>query len=127
MPRNLLIAIVVVACFVPLAFSVYADPIWEDSFITLRHSENLLRGEGLVFNPGERIHGFTSPVNVLLLALASLLTGQTSFEATFWLYRLFCIAAFAGGVALVARRLWDETPRTGWPMRGRLRCSTSSI
>ena len=39
-----------------------------------------------------------------------MLTGQTSFEATFWLYRLFCIAAFAGGVALVARRLWDETP-----------------
>ncbi|HEY4308831.1 MAG TPA: hypothetical protein VGN12_05210 [Pirellulales bacterium] len=94
----------------PLAFSVYADPIWEDSFITLRHSENFLRGEGLVFHPGERIHGFTSPINVLLLALASFVTGQSSFVFTIWLYRLMCIAAFAGGVALVVRRLWHETP-----------------
>ena len=31
----------------------------EDAFITLRHVENLLDGYGPVFNPGERVEGFT--------------------------------------------------------------------
>lgn len=109
-PRGPLTALLVLACAVPLAYSFYTDHIWEDSFITLRHSENLLRGDGLVFNPGERVHGFTSPINVLLLAVCSLLTGQTSYVATFWLYRLPCIVAFVAGCVLVARRLWAQTP-----------------
>jgi hypothetical protein len=111
MPKAVLLALLIAACAVPLCYALYTDHIWEDSFITLRHSENLLRGNGPVFQPGERVHGFTSPINMLGLALCSWLTGQTSYVATFWLYRILCIAAFAASVALVAGRLWAETPQ----------------
>jgi len=114
LPRALAIAVIVGSLATPLAFSLYTDQIWEDSFITLRHAENLLQGNGLVFNPGERIHGFTSPINVLGLALCSFVTGQTSYAATMWAYRLLCFVAFAASAWLIARRLWAETPEYGW-------------
>ncbi len=42
--------------------------ITDDTFIHLRYAQHLARGEGLVFNPGERIYGCTSPLWVSLLA-----------------------------------------------------------
>ena len=74
---------------------------WEDSLITLRHSENLLKGEGLTYNPGTRVHGFTSPINVLLLTVCRWASGQSSYLTTFWLYRIFTIPAFAAGGLLL--------------------------
>ncbi|MBU6216640.1 MAG: hypothetical protein KGR17_08545, partial [Acidobacteria bacterium] len=32
----------------------------DDAFITYRYSRNLARGEGLVFNTGERVEGYTN-------------------------------------------------------------------
>ena len=58
----------VAAALSPLGYALYTDHIWEDFFITFRHSENLARGDGLVYQPGERVHGFTSPLGVLLPA-----------------------------------------------------------
>ena len=51
---------------VPTAYTLYTNHIWEDFFITFRHSQNLCEGKGLVYNEGERVHGFTSPLGVLL-------------------------------------------------------------
>jgi hypothetical protein len=116
-PTKLLIGILVLAAVVPSAYSAYTGQVWEDSLITLRHSENLLKGEGLVFNPGERVHGFTSPINVVLLALCRMLTGQTSYVATFWAYRVLCVAGFAAGGVLSApcgeftQMRWKEAAR----------------
>ena len=45
----------------------------DDSFITLRYTRNLVQGEGLVFNPGERVEGFTSMLWTLLLSLFGLI------------------------------------------------------
>jgi arabinofuranosyltransferase len=45
------------------------DFISDDSFITLRYARNLVQGEGLVFNPGEKVEGFTSMLWTLLLSL----------------------------------------------------------
>lgn len=41
----------------------------DDAFILLRYAENLASGLGPVFNPGERVEGFTSPAMVGLEAL----------------------------------------------------------
>src|SRR5262245_14097626 len=106
-----LILFAVLACLVCLGYTLFTHQVWEDSLITLRHSENLLKGEGLVYNPGERVHGFTSPVQVLLLALCSLLTGQTSYLATIWLYRAFSIAAFVGSGLFLLLALDRAQPR----------------
>jgi len=47
----------------------------DDFFITYRYAQNLLAGNGFVFNPGERVFGTTAPGWGLLLALGSWLTG----------------------------------------------------
>lgn len=43
----------------------------DDMYIFLRYADNLVHGRGLVYNPGERVEGFSSPVWVLLLALGA--------------------------------------------------------
>ncbi len=111
MPRSGVVFYVVAASAVCLFYFLYTGQTWEDSLITLRHSENLLKGEGLTFNPGTRVHGFTSPINVLLLALCHFLTGQSSYVATFWLYRIFSVAAFATSGVLLLRAVHETPPR----------------
>jgi hypothetical protein len=45
----------------------------DDMYIFLRYAENLARGEGFAYNPGEHVEGFSSPLWVLLLAAGELL------------------------------------------------------
>jgi hypothetical protein len=53
---------------VAMAHAMVFDAPFEDSFITYRYAENLARGVGLVFNPGEIVEGYTSFGWTLLLA-----------------------------------------------------------
>jgi arabinofuranosyltransferase len=46
----------------------------DDFFITYRYAQNLVEGNGLVFNPGERVFGTTAPGMALLLAAGHLVT-----------------------------------------------------
>ena len=46
----------------------------DDFFITYRYAQNLVQGEGFVFNPGERVFGTTAPGFGLLLAALHLLS-----------------------------------------------------
>lgn len=46
-------------------YGVFGD----DAFISLRYADHLARWGELVYNPGERVEGFTSPLWVLLTAL----------------------------------------------------------
>lgn len=79
----------------------FTGHVWEDYYITYRSSKNLATGHGLVFNPGERLHTFTSPLGVLLPAAASVLTGNSSDVGAIWIFRLWSAAAFAGAAVLV--------------------------
>jgi len=91
------------AAFVlPLLFATYTGHIWEDFYITFRISKNLVAGHGLVFQPGERVHTFTSPLGVLIPALCSWLTGANNDQAAVWLFRLIS----AGFLAATADLLW---------------------
>ncbi len=40
----------------------------DDAFITLRYARNLVEGHGLVFNPGERVEGYTEFLFTLIVA-----------------------------------------------------------
>lgn len=40
----------------------------DDAFISLQYARNLAEGRGLVFNPGERVEGFSNPLWVFLLS-----------------------------------------------------------
>lgn len=86
-----------------LLFAAYTDHVWEDYYITYRASKNLATGHGLVFNHGDRLHTFTSPLGVLLPALASVLTLNQSDTIALWIFRLISAAALAGAATLLYR------------------------
>lgn len=61
--------ILAVICVV-FIWNVYQyNYISDDAFILLRYTKNFIQGEGLVFNPNERVEGFTSLLWVLLLSI----------------------------------------------------------
>jgi len=62
------IALLAVAVRFYLLFTTHSTA--EDFYITLRYAENLARGDGFVYNPGERVLGTTTPLYALFLALA---------------------------------------------------------
>ncbi len=64
-------ALVVVGAAV-VAFCVHAGAMrftQDDAYISMRYAKNLVEGHGLVFNPGERVEGYTNFAWTLLLAL----------------------------------------------------------
>ncbi len=86
-------AMLALGVLVPLGFVLYTNQAWEDFFITYRHSENLVQGQGLVFTPGERVHGFTSPLNTLLPALFAWIAQAKSYLLPLFLYRIVSLGA----------------------------------
>ncbi|HRC84188.1 MAG TPA: hypothetical protein PK413_01110 [Thermoanaerobaculia bacterium] len=65
------------------------DLVMDDSFIYFRYARNLARGFGPVFNPGERVEGYTSFLWIALLAVGdffgidlSLFAGLLNLAAT---------------------------------------------
>src|SRR5512141_1244389 len=47
--------------------------LFDDAMISMRYAYNLAHGVGLVWNPGERVEGFTNPLWVGYMALVQLL------------------------------------------------------
>jgi hypothetical protein len=59
--------LLVVGIFLIHAISI--DFVQDDSFISYRYAKNFVQGEGLVFNPGERVEGYTNFFWIMLLSL----------------------------------------------------------
>jgi hypothetical protein len=70
----------------------------DDAFITYRYGQNLASGFGLVFTPGERVQGFTSPGHALLAALVYAVCGRSLTPDI--MAALGCVAWSAEVVAL---------------------------
>jgi len=82
--------------------------------MTYRASQNLATAQGLTLSAGERgVHTFTSPLGVLLPALASVLTGNSSDNAALWIFRIFSSSAYAG--AFLWLTFADCSPPPGHP------------
>jgi hypothetical protein len=80
----------------------------DDQMISMRYARNLASGEGLVFNPGERVEGYTNPLWTLLLAGIHVLPihdGHTSLVA-----KLVALALVAGVVWLSCALLLEIEP-----------------
>lgn len=105
------------AAILALLFALYTQHAWEDYYITYRSSKNLATGHGLVFNHGDKLHTFTSPLGVLLPAVARIMTGNSTAPgnsadpAALWIFRIMCITALGGAAALLA----GLTRRLAWP------------
>jgi hypothetical protein len=85
-----------------ILFSLFTRQAWEDYFITFRSSRNLVEGHGLVFQIGEHVHTFTSPLGVLLPALGYWVTGNV--EGALWVLRIMSAAGLAGAIFLMGKQ-----------------------
>jgi hypothetical protein len=85
-----------------IAFRLATGICLEDALITYRYAWNLARGDGLVFNPGERVLGTTTPLWAVILAGAGLVTGPERIPLAASVLLLAC--GLATGL-LVARAL----------------------
>lgn len=45
----------------------------DDAYISLTYAKNVVAGKGFVFNPGEKVEGFSNPLWVLLLAMGGMI------------------------------------------------------
>jgi hypothetical protein len=84
-----------------LALSVHAAYVAvykEDSFITFRYAAQLLAGNGPNYNPGERVEGYTTPLWMLLSALAG--AARLDIPAA------MRAVAFAANLALLPLLVW---------------------
>lgn len=97
-PRRAPIGLILAAFVVPLVFAFITDHVWEDFYITFRSSRNLAAGHGLVFQAGERVHAFTSPLGVLVPALFAWLS--SSDNLVIWLFRIFSAGLLAATMAI---------------------------
>jgi len=79
---------------------VYQDYLVDDAFISFRYSTNLAAGNGIVWNAGERVEGYTNFLWVLLLTPFEKFDLNTP-AASRWLGFLAAIAAWPLGFALL--------------------------
>ena len=99
----------------------------EDAFISFRYARNLLEGHGLVFNPGERVEGYTNFLWTLELAGIWGLFGVRPEHAAPWL-SVFYTAATLAALLWWAARLPGLRYRglAGWMALG-LVCSSGTF
>lgn len=75
----------------------------DDMMISMRYARNLAEGFGLVFNPGERVEGYTNFAWVIVMALVHLLplTDQLMAIALRCVSAAVCVGAFVVAAQLV--------------------------
>lgn len=91
------------------------------AFIALRHAQNLTAGQGLVFNPGEKIGALANPAWALLLSLVLRLGLDAALAAV-----ALCVASLAGVIWVLGRET-AKASTAGWglPMAALLVASSS--
>lgn len=83
---------------------------YDDPFISYRYAENISRGLGFVYNPGDRILSTTTPLLTLILALGGLL----GFDLHLFATSIGIISLAVGGLFIFdLSRTW-LTPKVGW-------------
>jgi hypothetical protein len=103
-----------------LAFGVHRalGAVWlsDDSFISFRYADHLVRGHGLVYNVGERVEGYTNLLWTLLLAGALRLGIPPEVSAP-----MLGIAGWLALVAILGWRSWRrDRPGLFFPLAAAL-------
>ena len=85
----------------------------DDAFISLRYAQNLVDGHGLVYNPGERVEGYTNLAWTLLLAVPLALeldpVGSSALLGVVHLLAALGAAAVVGRL-VAGNTLWALVP-----------------
>lgn len=65
----------------------------DDAYISFRYAENLVAGEGLTYNPGERVEGYSNLLHVLVAAALLLVVDRSRIYVAVSLMNLALLAA----------------------------------
>ena len=99
----------------------------DDAFISFRYVRNLLEGNGLVFNPGEYVEGYTNFLWILELAAIWGIFGVRPEHAAPWLSVAYTIGTIAAMLWWVARLpSLQNRGLVGWMALGLL-CSSATF
>ena len=72
----LVVALVAASALLILHARVFWRYTVDDAYISFRYAKNLIDGHGLVYNPGERVEGYSNLAWTLLFALLSLVSAE---------------------------------------------------
>jgi hypothetical protein len=92
------VCLAIVVAFVALSLLRFNFTI-DDAYITFRYARNLAAGLGAVYNPGERVEGYSSPLWMFLIAGAIRLGLNTVLFG-----KLFGLASAVATILLILRR-----------------------
>ena len=106
--RGLAVALAAALVLFGAALKLYTGHVWEDFLITFRFSENLVEGKGLVYQPGERVLGFTSPLDGLLPALFKAVLGGPEYFRALWAFAIVSLCVLGAGIVSYAALLGNE-------------------
>ncbi len=99
------------AVAIRLFFWYYTRRTWEDALISTQHAENAARGLGLTHVPGgPHVHGFTTPVSVLVPLLAELV------HPGFGLSSMKVVSAICGGLSVWLAMRISQRLRLSFPV-----------
>lgn len=74
----------------------------DDAYITFRYAQNIIDGNGMVYNPGERVLGTTTPVFALLMTLFGSTFGGANAPFP-WIALLLSTIADVATIVLIIR------------------------
>ncbi|MBI3872388.1 MAG: hypothetical protein HY304_04850, partial [candidate division Zixibacteria bacterium] len=89
-------------------FAIQARQLWftqDDAYISYRYARNALDGQGLVFNTGERVEGYTNFLWVIWLIAAGRL--GVGFDLAAKVLGILSAAGMIVLAALLCRRAWE--------------------
>lgn len=87
----------------------------DDAYISFRYLENFRNGNGLVFNAGERVEGYSNFLWIILLSLISLIESNPENSARFLGILSAAAATYAG--LFLAKRAFDKF-ESRWTLAG---------
>ena len=100
--RRILLVWISIVLAAAVNTAVFWGYIVDDAYIPFRYLSNLLAGNGLVFNPGERVESYSNFLWIVILYPLSLLGVPLTVSSR------VIGAAFFFGTILIGKRLIDE-------------------
>jgi hypothetical protein len=87
---------------------------FDDAFTSYRYAENLVQGHGLVFNPGERVEGYSNFLYVLIMAAGLCVIPREGI----WVFSLILnVACLCAALAILLHRIrsrWGDASALLW-------------
>jgi arabinofuranosyltransferase len=82
--------------------------LFDDAMISMRYARNLAEGNGLVFNPGERVQGFSNPLMTLCMSALIAILGPALSVGAVQLLGIPTVLACAFLAARITRNLFPQ-------------------